>query len=386
MFVFRLLLKNAFRHRLRTLLTMVGLVVAVCAFGMLRTIVDAWYAGAEASSSTRLITRSATSLTVPLPLAYAERLRAVDGVTGVSWSNWFGGIYQSERNFFPQFAVDGPTYLPLYPEFLISDDERVSWLRDRKGALVGRKLANKFGWQVGDSVPLKSGIYPGEWSFVVRGIYDGADATVDDNQMLIHWAFVNETMRTRAAGRRSDAVGVYVTSIRDPANAALVSQRVDAQFRNSRGETLTETEKAFQLGFVAMSEAILLALQAVSYIIVVIIMAVMANTMTMTARERLAEYATLKALGFPPGFVVRLLFGESLLIAAIGGLAGVLVTLPLVAAFAGATGSLFPVFRVSGTTVALQFGAALFVGLVAAAWPAWKMSRIDIVAGLRHVA
>ena len=386
MFIFRLLLKNAFRHRLRTLLTMVGLVVAVCAFGMLRTIVDAWYAGAEASSSTRLITRSATSLTVPLPLAYAERIRAVDGVTGVSWSNWFGGIYQSERNFFPQFAVDGPTYLPLYPEYLINDDQRVGWLRDRKGALVGRRLADKFGWKLGDSVPLKSGIYPGEWNFVVRGIYDGADASVDENQMLIHWAFVNETMRARTAGRRSDAVGVYVTGIRDPANAALVSQRVDAQFRNSRAETLTETEKAFQLGFVAMSEAILLALQAVSYIIVVIIMAVMANTMTMTARERLSEYATLKALGFGPGFVVRLLFGESLLIAAIGGLAGVLLTIPLAAAFAGATGSLFPVFRVSGTTVALQFGAALFVGLVAAAWPAWKMSRIDIVAGLRHVA
>ncbi len=386
MFIFRLLLKNAFRHRLRTLLTMVGLVVAVCAFGMLRTIVDAWYAGAEASSSTRLITRSATSLTVPLPLAYAERIRAVDGVTGVSWSNWFGGIYQSERNFFPQFAVDGPTYLPLYPEYLINDDQRVGWLRDRKGALVGRRLADKFGWKLGDSVPLKSGIYPGEWNFVVQGIYAGADASVDENQMLIHWAFVNETMRARTAGRRSDAVGVYVTGIRDPANAALVSQRIDAQFRNSRAETLTETEKAFQLGFVAMSEAILLALQAVSYIIVVIIMAVMANTMTMTARERLAEYATLKALGFGPGFVVRLLFGESLLIAAIGGLAGVLLTIPLAAAFAGATGSLFPVFRVSGTTVALQFGAALFVGLVAAAWPAWKMSRIDIVAGLRHVA
>jgi len=386
MFVFRLLLKNAFRHRLRTLLTMVGLVVAVCAFGMLRTIVDAWYAGAEASSSTRLITRSATSLTVPLPLAYAERIRAVDGVTGVSWSNWFGGIYQSERNFFPQFAVDGPTYLPLYPEYLINADQRVSWLRDRKGALVGRKLANKFGWQVGDSVPLRSGIYPGEWNFVIRGIYDGVDASVDENQMLIHWAYLNETLRARTAGRRSDSVGVYVTGIRDPANAALVSQRVDAQFRNSRAETLTETEKAFQLSFVAMSEAILLALQAVSYIIVVIIMAVMANTMTMTARERLAEYATLKALGFPPGFVVRLLFGESLLIAAIGGLAGVLLTIPLAAGFAGATGSLFPVFRVSGTTVVLQFGAALFVGLVAAAWPAWKMSRIDIVAGLRHVA
>ena len=385
MFVFRLLLKNAFRHRLRTLLTMLGLVVAVCAFGLLRTIVDAWYAGAEASSSTRLIVRSATSLTVPLPLAYAERLRAIDGVTGVSWSNWFGGIYLEPRNFFPQFAVDATSYLPLYPEYIVSDAARAAWQRDRRGVLVGRTLANKFGWQVGDTIPLRGTIYPGTWNFTLRGIYDGADAGVDKNQMLMHWAYINETVRARSPGR-GDRVGVFVVAIRDPDNAAVISQRVDAQFANSVAETLTETEKAFQLGFVAMSEAILVALQAVSFIIVVIIMAVMANTMAMTARERLAEYATLKALGFAPGFVVRLLFGESLLIAALGGTAGVLLTLPLAAAFASATGALFPVFRVSESTMALQFGAALLVGLVAAAWPSWKMSRIDIVAGLRHVA
>jgi len=385
MFLFRLLLKNAFRHKLRTLLTMVGLVVAVCAFGLLRTIVDAWYAGAEASSSTRLIVRNATSLTVPLPLAYAQRLRAVDGVTRLSWSNWFGGIYITERNFFPQFAVDPPSYLALYPEFLVSDDERVAWLRDRKGVLVGRNLADKFGWKVGDQIALRGTIYPGTWSFTLRGIYDGADAGVDQGQMLLHWAYINETVRQRA-GRRADQVGVFIVGIRDPNNAAVISQRVDAQFKNSLAETLTETEKAFQLGFVAMSEAILVALQAVSFIIVIIIMAVMANTMTMTARERLAEYATLKALGFPPAFVVRLLFGESLLIALAGGLAGLLLTLPLASAFAGFAGTLFPVFRVSASTMALQLGAAALVGVVAAAWPAWKMSRIDIVAGLRHVA
>jgi len=385
MFLFRLLLKNAFRHKLRTLLTMVGLVVAVSAFGLLRTIVDAWYAGAEASSSTRLIVRNATSLTVPLPLAYAQRLRAVDGVTGLSWSNWFGGIYITERNFFPQFAVDPPSYLALYPEFLVSDDERVAWLRDRKGVLVGRNLADKFGWKVGDQIALRGTIYPGTWSFTLRGIYDGADAGVDQGQMLLHWAYINETVRQRA-GRRADQVGVFIVGIRDPNNAAVISQRVDAQFKNSLAETLTETEKAFQLGFVAMSEAILVALQAVSFIIVIIIMAVMANTMTMTARERLAEYATLKALGFPPAFVVRLLFGESLLIALAGGLAGLLLTLPLASAFAGFAGTLFPVFRVSASTMALQLGAAALVGVVAAAWPAWKMSRIDIVAGLRHVA
>jgi putative ABC transport system permease protein len=384
-FLLRLLLRNAFRHRLRTVLTLLGLVVAVCAFGLLRTIVDAWYAGAEASSSTRLITRSATSLTVPLPLAYAERLRAVDGITGVSWSNWFGGVYVSERNFFPQFAVDAPSYLALYPEYRLDEAGRVAWLRDRKGVLAGRKLADKFGWKPGDNIPLRGTIYTGTWNFTLRAIYDGADAGVDENQLLMHWAFLNETVRERFPGR-GDHVGVFVVGIRDPHNAAVISQRIDAQFRNSVAETLTETEKAFQLGFVAMSEAILVALQAVSLIIVVIIMAVMANTMAMTARERLAEYATLKALGFPPAFVVRLLFGESLLIAALGGAAGVLLTWPLAAAFGSAAGTLFPVFRISATTMALQLASALVVGVIAAAWPAWRMSRIDIVAGLRHVA
>jgi putative ABC transport system permease protein len=385
MLLLRLLLKNAFRHRLRTLLTMLGLVVAVVAFGLLRTIVDAWYAGAEASSSTRLVTRSATSLTVPLPLAYAERLRAVEGVAVISWSNWFGGIYIEPRNFFPQFAVEPASYLALYPEFRLSDEARIAWLRDRQGVVVGRKLAEKHGWKIGDPIAMRGTIYPGTWTFTLRGVYEGADASVDENQMLMQWAYINETTKARSRGR-GDFVGVFVVGINDPDNAATISQRIDAQFRNSLAETLTETEKAFQLGFVAMSEAILLALEAVSGIVVVIILAVMANTMAMSARERLAEYATLKALGFGPGFVVRLLAGESLLIAAVGGVLGVLLTLPLAAAFAGATSSLFPVFRVSEETMLWQFAIALAVGLLSAAWPAWTTSRVSIVGGLRHVA
>ena len=384
MFVFRLLLKNAFRHKLRTALTMVGLVVAICAFGLLRTIVDAWYAGVEGSSSTRLVTRSNISLTFPLPLNYAQRLRAVEGVRQVSWANWFGGVYITERNFFPQFAVDPATYLPLYPEYRLPDEQKLAFFRDRQGAVVGRKLADKFGWKVGDAIPLRGTIYPGTWTFTLRGIWDGAEAKTDESQMLVHWGYINEAVRQRFKGR-ADAVGVYILGIDEPQNAATVGQRVDALFANSLAETMTETEAAFQLSFVSMSEAILVAVQAVSFIIVLIIMAVMANTMTMTARERLAEYATLKALGFSPGFVVRLLFGESLLIAALGGVAGLLLTLPLAAVFRSAVGTLFPVFQVSSLTMALQLAAALGVGAVAAAWPAWKMSRIDIVAGLRHV-
>ena len=384
MFLFKLLLKNAFRHKLRTALTLVGLVVAICAFGLLRTIVDAWYAGVEGSSSTRLVTRSNISLTFTLPLNYAQRLRAVEGVRQVSWANWFGGVYITERNFFPQFAVDPTTYLALYPEYRLPDEQKLAFVRDRQGAVVGRQLADKFGWKIGDQIPLRGTIYPGTWTFNLRGIWDGADAKTDESQLLMHWAYLNESIRQRAPGR-ADVVGVYIVGIDEPNNAGLVGQRVDKLFANSLAETLTETEAAFQLSFVSMSEAILVAVQAVSLIIVVIIMAVMANTMTMTARERLAEYATLKALGFSPGFVVRLLLGESLLIAAIGGVAGLLLTWPLASAFRSAAGTLFPIFQVSTLTMALQLLAALGVGVVAAAWPAWRMSRIDIVAGLRHI-
>jgi putative ABC transport system permease protein len=385
MFILRLLLKNAFRHKLRTILTMVGLIVAICAYGLLRTIIDAWYAGVDGTSSVRLITRNSISLTFPLPLSYADRLRNVDGVTGVSWSNWFGGVYITERNFFPQFAVEPASYLALYPEYVLKDEEKKAFILDRQGAIVGRKLANQYGWKIGDQIPIRGTIFPGTWTFTLRGIWDGVDAKTDESQFLFHWQLLAESNRKRFK-RSADYVGVYVVRINDPNNAPLVSERIDAQFKNSLAETLSETEKAFQLGFVSMSEAILVAVNAVSYVIIIIIMAVMANTMTMTARERLAEYATLKALGFSPGFVVKLLFGESLVIALLGGGAGVLLTLPIAAAFAKAVGTLFPVFVVSQTTIALQILASCIVGIVAAAWPAWKMSRINIVNGLRHVA
>jgi len=384
MFVLKLLLKNAFRHRLRTLLTMVGLIVAVCAFGLLRTIIDAWYAGAEGTSSTRLVTRNSISLTFVLPLNYADRLRSVEGVTRVSWANWFGGVYITERNFFAQFAVEPASYLALYPEYVLPDAEKKAFLLDRQGAIAGRKLANEYGWKIGDRIPIRGTIFPGTWTFTLRGIWDGVDAKTDESQMLFHWKFLSESVRARDA-RNADFVGVYIIGIDEPNNAPLISQRIDALFKNSLAETLTETEKAFQLSFVSMSEAILVAVNAVSFVIIVIIMAVMANTMTMTARERLAEYATLKALGFAPGFVVKLLFGESLVIALIGGVLGILMTLPLAAAFAKAVGTLFPVFIVSDTTMLMQLAASAIVGAVAAAWPAWKMSRIDIVNGLRHV-
>ncbi|MBA3504810.1 MAG: ABC transporter permease [Betaproteobacteria bacterium] len=383
-FIPYLVVKNAARHKLRTLLTVIGIVVAITAFGLLRTIVDAWYAGAEATSSARLITRNAISLVFSMPLNYAQKIRQVPGVSAVTWSNWFGGVYITERNFFPQFAIDAATYLDMYPEFVLKPDERKAFAVDRAGAIAGRKLAEQYGWKLGDQIPLRGTIYPGTWTFTLRAIYDGVDAKTDETQFLFHWHYLNETIKTRFP-RWRDQTGVYIVEIRDPGQAAQVSQAIDATFKNSLGETLTETEKAFQLGFVAMTEAILLAIEAVSFVVIVIIMAVMANTMAMTARERYSEYATLKALGFSNGFVAMLIFAESIAIALAGGSLGIALTFPLSDAFGGAMGALFPVFLVSRETLLLQIGAALSVGVIAAAVPAWRAANVRIVDGLRAV-
>ncbi|AJX17759.1 ABC transporter permease [Burkholderia ubonensis] len=383
MYVLKLIVRNALRHKLRTLLTVFGLTVAVLAYGLLHTVVDAWYAGAAAASNARLVTRNAISLVFPLPVSYENRIRGVDGVTIVARSNWFGGIYREPKNFFAQFAVSD-NYLDLYPEFILSAQQRADYQRDRKGCLIGRQLASQFGFKVGDVIPIKGTIYPGTWEFVVRGILDGRDESTITRQLIFHWDYLNERVR-KTTPRQADQVGVYVFGIADPDDAAAISRNVDAVFKNSLAETLTETEQAFQLGFVAMSNQIIAAIRVVSYVVIVIIMAVMANAMAMSARERTTEYATLKALGFGPGFLALLVFGESLVIAAIGGSLGMLAMPPAAHLFKQATGGVFPVFNVSALTIALQAACSLAVGVAAALVPAWHAARVRVVEGLRAI-
>lgn len=381
----KFVIRNALRHRLRTSLTALGIFVAILAFGLLSTVIEAWFSGVNTASSSRLITRSSVSLVFPLPSTYREKLRQVEGVTGVAGVNWFGGVYQETKNFFPQFAVDPEDYFPLYPEYLIPEADFKEFLRDRKGAIVGRKLANTYGWKVGDVVPLKGMIYPGNWEFVVRAIYEGRDSKVDTSQFFFHWDYLNERVKTLMP-RRANYYGLYVLSIADPDRAAETGRVIDAQFRNSLAETLTETERAFQLSFVSMVETLVVAIRVVSYLVIFIIMAVMANTMAMSARERLSEYATLKALGFKPFSVGGLIVGESMAIALIGGALGVVATFPVAELFRRLVGSLFPVFEVSQATVVLQFVCAAIVGLVAAVIPSIRAARVQIAAGLRAVA
>jgi putative ABC transport system permease protein len=384
MFILKLLFKNAFRRKLRTFLTLLSIAIAIMAFGLLRTVVSAWYSGVEASSASRLITRNAVSLIFPLPLAYKDRIRQVEGVTQVSYGNWFGGIYIDRKNFFPNIAVEPKTYLDLYPELILSPEQRRAFLRDRKGAVAGKALAEKFKWKVGDLIPLQGTIFPGNWEFVLRGIYRGRDENVDETQFFFHWDYLNETLR-KTFPSRADRVGFYMIGVDHPNNSPIVVQVIDRTFKNSLAETLTETEKAFTLSFISMSEAIIVAIQIVSFVVIGIIVAVVANTMSMAARERTWEYAVLKTLGFGGWHIAGLLLGESLLITLVGCGLGMGLTFPAAYLFRKMVPLYLPVFQVEDETLFLGLLASLGVGVLASLAPAWRAIHVRIADGLRRV-
>ena len=384
MHLLKLIFKNAFRHKLRTFLTILGVTIAILAFGLLRTVISAWYAGVEASSASRLVTRNAVSLVFPLPLSYKEKIRQVEGVKRVSYGTWFGGIYIDEKNFFANYSVEPKGYLAMYPEIIVPPAQLAVFLRDRKGAVAGWKLADRFGWKIGDTVTLKGTIFPGNWDFVVDGIYKGRDQTVDETAFFFHWAYLNEALKK--AGRTwADQVGWYMVEVKDPNLAADVSLRIDKMFKNSLAETLTETEKSFQLSFISMTEAIVVAIKLVSFVIIFIIMVVVANTMAMTARERIGEYAIFKTLGFGAGDIAGMIFGESLIITMVGASIGIVLTFPAAAIFAKQLSQFFPIFNVEGETIVIDVIAALTVACVAAIFPAWRAVNIRIADGLRRI-
>lgn len=384
MHVLKLIFKNAFRHKLRTGLTVLAVAVAILAFGLLRTVISTWYLGVETAAANRLVTRNAISLVFPLPLSYKEKIRQIEGVEDVSYGTWFGGIYIDEKNFFANYAVEPKTYLEMYPEIVLPSDQKAAFFRDRKSAVAGRKLAERFGWEIGDIITLKGTIFPGNWDFVLKGIYKGRDENVDETAFFFHWEYLNETLKKRAPGR-ADQVGWYMIEISDPGMAAEISLKIDQAFKNSLAETLTETEKAFTLSFISMTEAIVIAIQLVSFLIIFIIMAVVANTMAMTARERIGEYSIFKTFGFGGFHIAGLIFGESLCITMTGSALGVILTFPAAELFSKALSAYFPVFNVETSTIYMEIGASLIIAVAAAVLPAWRAVNIRIADGLRRI-
>lgn len=382
--VLKLIYKNLLRHKLRTMLTILGIAVAVMAFGLLRTVVTAWHAGVEASAVNRLVTRHSVSFIMPLPIADEADIAKVPGVTNISHFTWFQGIYIDERQFFPRMACDPEKVFEIYPEFIVSPDQLATFKKERNSCIVGEKTAKLYNLKIGDMMSIRGDIYPGQWEFVVRGIYTPKEKTTDATQMFFHYAYLDERMRQEAPSRAGQ-VGWYVMTINDPNRAPEISAAVDALFANSQAETKTETEKAFQQSFVSLSGAIITSLQLISYVIIGIILLVLANTIVMTARERIREYAVLKVLGFTSFHIGGLIFGESLLIAMLGGVIGVLLTFPVCQGFGEAMSTFFPLFNVETTTIMMAFAFSMTVGVVAAVYPAVKSVQTKIVDGLRQI-
>lgn len=380
-----LLLRNTLRHKLRGLLTVLGIGVAVMAFALLRTVVTAWHAGVEASAANRLITRHAVSFVFPLPLAYRDRIAQVPGVDKVTYAMWFSGVYIDKNQFFARLAVDSETFFDVYPEFLIDREQFGTFQRERNAAIIGVEIARRYNLKLGDIMLLEGDVYPGQWEFVVRGIYQPRDQTTDPATMMFHFKYIEERLRQEAPNRAGE-VGWYIIRIANPNDAAPVSETIDKLFENSRAETKTETEQVFQQNFLSAASAVITAMNIMSFVIIGIILLVLGNTMIMSARERMHEYAVLKVLGFSGAKLFSLVAGESLILSILGSAFGLLGTLPAVVGFQKALPKgWFPVFYIKPETILFASISGLLVGFVASLIPVRRILSTRIVEGLRHV-
>ena len=374
-FIFR----NLFRKKTRTILTIGSIAVALFLFGLLVTIETALNAGVDVAGVDRLIVRNKISLIMPLPLSYQERLRQMDHVSEATFATWFGAIYQEPRNFFPQFAIDTQTYRSVFPEFEISDDEWQAFLADQEGAAVGRVTADRFGWEVGDRIPLQGTIWTGTWEFNIRAIYDGSRAGDDESQFWFHWKYLEER---RPFGKGT--VGWYTVKIDDPDHAVAVSSAVDERFANSAWETSTETEQAFAAGFAKQIGNIRMLILSIGAVVLFTLLLVTGNAMAMAVRERVPELGVLKTLGFGDRTVLFLVLAESLVVAFVGGTVGIGLA-KLFTMGGDPTGGMLPVFYLSIGDMILGIAIALFVGIAAGSIPALTAMNLRIVDALRRV-
>jgi putative ABC transport system permease protein len=379
-----LVLKSARRSKRRTALTMMSVAIAVFLFAALRAVLDGFDAVAAASSSTRVVTIRSTSMIFPMPSSHVEAIRATNGVREVTYANWFGGIYKDPKNFFGQFAIDPESYLRMYPEAIISAEEKAAFLEDRTGCLVGDGLAKKYGWNIGDKIVLQPGIpvYGSQdYPFTIRGIYKAASSAIDNQSMLFHWKYADE--RSLVKGQ----VGWIVSEVADPDAAAQIALDIDQKFANSPYETKTDTEKAFSASFAKMLGNLNVLLGSVALAIVITTLFVAGNTMAMSVRERTTEVAVMRTLGFPSSTIFALVVGEGLFVSILGGILGAAAArLTVNGEFLQMSGGFIPAFGVDNWNVVTGLGLSALIGVLAAVIPAAMASRLKIVDALRRVA
>ena len=378
----RLILANLFRKKVRLALTLGSFAVALFLFAFLAVVKDAFNRGADVAGADRLVVINRTSIINLIPLSYRDKILKIPGVTYVTHNNWFGGVYQEEKNFFPQFVIDPENQRQVFPEMIVPDDQWANFLKDRQGAIAGAKTAERFHWKIGDRIPIKTTLYGGgSWEFNLDGIYHGKRPQDDETQFWFQWDYFEEKVPDRVKGQ----IGWYVLRVRSVDDAVGVAKSIDDQFANSPNETKTQTESAFAANWVKQFGNISFLIMAIGTVVFFTLLLVTGNTMAIAVRERTGELAVLKAIGFSDLAVLFFVLGEAITISLVGGLLGLGLAVLMIPALAKALGGLLPSLVLAPSVLVLGLITALLVGLVSGLLPGIGAMRMRVVTALRRV-
>jgi putative ABC transport system permease protein len=379
----RLIFANLFRKKARLILTIGSFAIALFLFTFLAVVKGAFSRGTELAGADRLVVINRVGLIQTLPLSYDDKIRAISGVKFVTHNHWFGGVYQDEKNFFPQFAVDIENHRQVMTEFKVPDDQWSNFVKDQQGAVAGAGLAKRFGWKIGDRIPLKNALYgtTKTWEFNLDGIYHNDKPGGDESQFWLQWKYFDENV---PAAVKSTA-GWYVIKLDNPDDAARVGKAIDTLFANSSSETKTETESAFQANFAKQLGNIEFLILTIGSVVFFTLLLVTGNTMAISVRERTSELAVLKAIGFTDRSVLFFVLAESLVIALIGGVLGLGLAILAIPVVGATLNGLLPPLLLSVSVLSVGLGFALLVGAASGLLPGIGAMRLRVVNALRRV-
>jgi putative ABC transport system permease protein len=377
-----LIFANLFRKKFRFVLTLGSFAVALFLFAFLAAVKGAFGRGIDVAGADRLVVINRVTIIQPMPLAYRDRIARIPGIKAITHNNWFGGVYQDEKNFFPQFVIDPQNQRQVFPELLVAEDQWQTFLKDRQGAIVGARTAKRFGWKIGDRVPIRNSLFGGgTWEFNIDGIYHGKEPKDDETQFWFQWDYFQERVPDRMKGM----VGWYVLRVDNPDDAVRIAKTIDAEFANSPYETKTETESAFAAGWVKQFGNIEFLIVTIGTVVFFTLLLVTGNTMAISVRERTAELGILKALGYSDRFVLFLVLAEVLVIALVGGTLGLVLAKLAVPGLNVVLSGLLPYVILPASALVAGIGFALAVGAVSGLLPALGAMRLRVVDALRRV-
>ena len=378
-----LIFANLFRKKVRLILTIGSFAIALVLFTFLAAVNSAFSRGIDIAGADRLVIVNRIGLIQTMPISYDDQVRAIPGVKYVTHDHWFGGVYQEEKNFFPQFVIDVENHRKVYPEFIVPDDQWNTFVKDQQGAIAGATTAKRFGWKVGDRIPIKNSLYgpTKTWEFNLDGIYHTAKPDGDQGQFWLQWKNFDENV---PAVIKSTA-GWYILKLDSPDDSVRVAKTIDAKFANSSYETKTETESAFAAGFAKQFGNIEFLILTIGSVVFFTLLLVTGNTMAISVRERTSELAVLKAIGVTDRTILFLVLAESTVIALFGGLLGLLLAWAAIPVISAAVTGLLPPLLLSKTMLSLGLVFAIFVGMVSGLLPGISAMRMRVVNALRRV-